>query len=175
MASNIRQYNFTRNDKLLLDTNIWMFVYGPQKTGDKRVGLYSDVFKKILAADSRIYIDVLIVSEFINTYARLQWDILGRPHEYFKHFRKSQDFKPIAQEITAGVRCVLKHCSRIDSGFETVDAKQLIAEYETGDADFNDQILAALCRKKGLKLVTDDADFHGQGIPVLTANTKLLA
>ncbi|MCW5206415.1 PIN domain-containing protein [Desulfobulbus sp. F5] len=174
MASNIRQYNFTQHDELLLDTNIWLFIYGPQKPGNNKAAVYSQALSEIISSRSRIYIDVLIVSEFINTYARLQWDILGRPHEYFKKFRKSQDFKPIAKDIADSARRVLGHCSKIDSGFETVDTKQLIAEYEAGDADFNDQIIAELCRKKGLKLVTDDADFHGQDIPVLTANKKLL-
>ena len=30
-------------------------------------------------------------------------------------------------------------------------------------------------RDKGLKLVTDDGDFKGQGIPILTANNRLLS
>ncbi len=51
----------------------------------------------------------------------------------------------------------------------------VIAEYAVGDSDFNDQIIATLCKRKGLKLVTDDGDFGGHGIPVVTANRKLLA
>lgn len=92
-ALSVANYNFTPDDELLLDTNIWLFIYGPQKPEDARVMIYSQAFAKILAAHCKIYIDVLIVSEFINTYARIKWDVLGKPHKDFKKFRKCQDFK----------------------------------------------------------------------------------
>jgi predicted nucleic acid-binding protein len=56
---------------------------------------------------------------------------------------------------------------------EKVDA--LIDEYAAGNSDFNDQVLTTLCKRSGLKLVTDDGDFKGRGIPIITANQKLLA
>lgn len=173
-AQAVDTYSFTPEDQLLLDTNIWMLVYGPQRPGDRRVAAYSQALANMLAANSRIYIDVLIVSEFINTYARLKWNVLGKPQGDFKLFRKSADFKPIAQEIAAGLKRVLTHCSRIESDFTTLGIDGLIEEYAAGDVDFNDQVLADMCRKRGLTLVTDDGDFSGQGIPVVTANKRLL-
>jgi predicted nucleic acid-binding protein len=177
MANNtfsVATYNFTPEDELLLDSNIWLFVYGPQKPGNLKVATYSQALANILAANSRIYIDVLIVSEFINTYARLKWNVMGKPRGDFKRFRRSQDFKPIAKAIADDIKRVLSHCTRVENGFETLDIDGLIAEYAEGDSDFNDQVFAALCQKKGLKLVTDDGDFHGQDIPVVTANKRLL-
>ncbi len=173
-VSSVNDYRFTSDDRLFLDTNIWMFVYGPQSPRNTRVETYSQVLSRILTAKCRIYIDVLIVSEFINTYSRLRWNILGKPQRNFKQFRKSEVFKSIAQDIAADVRRVLSHCERLDSGFDSLDINSLIAEYATGDADFNDQVIAVLCRRKGLKLVTDDGDFRGQDIPVVTANRHLL-
>ena len=174
-AISVENYHFTPEDELLLDTNIWMFVYGPQKPGNKKVATYSRALANILSANSRIYIDVLIVSEFINVYARLKWNVMGKPHGDFKQFRKSPDFKPIARDIANDIKCVLSHCSRVENGFETLDIDGLIEEYAGGDSDFNDQVIAALCQRKDLKLVTDDGDFCGQGIPVVTANQRLLA
>jgi len=168
-------YNFAPDDRLLLDTNVWFFIYGPQKPGDTRAAVYSEVLAKILAARSKVFIDVLIVSEFINTYARLQWNVMGKPHGDFKSFRKSLNFKPIAQDIAAAVRQVLKHCLRIESGFDGLVINDLLNEYAFGEADFNDQIIAALCREKGLILVTDDGDFRGNEIPLVTANKRLFA
>ncbi|RJP58800.1 MAG: PIN domain-containing protein [Deltaproteobacteria bacterium] len=173
-AEPITSYTFTSADELLLDTNVWLLVYGPQKPGDIKVATYSQALAKILAAQCRIYIDVLIVSEFINAYARMKWKLVAPHINQFKAFRRSPDFKPVAQDIAADVRCVLNHCSRIENGFEALNIVGLIDEYAAGDADFNDQIIAVLCKRKGLKLVTDDGDFSGQGIPVLTANKRLL-
>jgi predicted nucleic acid-binding protein len=171
----IASYKFSASDELLLDTNIWIFVYGPQKPGNAKAAAYSQALAKILAARSQIYIDVLIVSEFINTYARLKWKIVAPHITDFKAFRRSQDFKPVAQDIAADVKQLLKHCARVENGFESLAIDALIDEYAAGDSDFNDQILTALCKRKRLKLVTDDGDFRGQGIPVVTANRKLLA
>lgn len=172
-AEQISCYEFKSSDELLVDTNIWLLVYAPQKPIDSRVEIYSQALFKILAAQSSIYIDVLIISEFISNYARLKHQLIS-PKIKFKEFRKSADFKPVAKEIAADVKRVLKHCTRVENGFESLAIDALIDEFEAGDSDFNDQILTNLCKSKGLKLVTDDGDFKGCGIPVVTANKRLL-
>jgi predicted nucleic acid-binding protein len=175
-AEKISTYDFKSSEALLLDANIWLFVYAPQKPTDTRVAIYSEALGKILAAKSCIYIDVLIVSEFINTYARLKWNLLPKSTKpkRFKQFRRSADFEAVAQGIAADVKRVLQHCTRVESGFESLAIDTLVDEYAAGDSDFNDQVLTALCKKKGLTMVTDDVDFKGRGIPVITANKRLL-
>ena len=158
---------------MLLDANIWLFIYGSQNPGDARVRVYSSAFRRILEAQSRIYIDVLIVSEFINAYARLQWQIRA-PDSRFKAFRSSPEFREVAQEIADNAKRVLSHCSRVESHFDTLDTDDLMDEYAQGGADFNDQVIRNLCRSRSLKLITDDRDFKGQGISILTANRRLL-
>ena len=178
-AEEISTYDFKPSEALLLDANIWLLVYSPQKPNNSRVDAYSQALRNILAAKSSIYIDVLIVSEFINRYARMKyrWTYLQGSSKAgsFKQFRKSEDFKPVARDIAADVKRVLQHCTRVESGFESLAIDTLVDEYAEGDFDFNDQILTALCKKKGLKMVTDDADFKGQDIPIITANKRLLS
>ena len=173
-AEKVTRYHFKSSDKLLLDTNIWLLVYGPQKPRNERVAIYSEALSKILAAQSRIYIDVLVVSEFINVYARQQWQLIAPSVKEFKTFRKSVDFNQVARNIAADVKRVLRHCKCIESGFESLTIDALIDEYARGDSDFNDQILATLCKKEGLKLLTHDSDFKGRDVAVITANEKLL-
>lgn len=170
----ITGYTFTATDELLLDANIWLLVYGPQKPGDRRVAVYSQALNDMLAAKSRIYIDVLIVSEFINAYARIKWRLFSSTFPDFKQFRKSSHFQPIAQDIAADMKQVLRHCTPIANGFEALAIDDLLNTYAAGNSDFNDQVLAALCQKAGLKLVTDDADFKGRPIPIITDNRNLL-
>lgn len=176
-AEDIKSYVFKPTDELLLDANVWLFVYGPSKPGDWRAAVYSKALDKMLKAKSRIYIDVLIVSEFINAYARIKYHIQcpdPSTHPHFKRFRQSADFKSVAQDVAADVRRVLQHCTRVESGFEALDINALVDEYEEGDSDFNDQVLAELCKSKGLKLVTNDSDFKDYGLTVVTANRHLL-
>jgi predicted nucleic acid-binding protein len=70
---------------------------------------------------------------------------------------------------------MLQNCTRVGNGFESLEIDALVDDYAAGDSDFNDQVLIALCKKEGLKMVTDDGDFKGCGIPVITANKRLLS
>lgn len=171
----VDDYGFTSQDKLFLDANIWLFVYGANKPDDSKVKVYSQSFKRIMNAGCQIYIDVLVVSELINRYSRTKCNLVNnQTAKNFKDFRKSRDFARIAEEVADMMRRVLKHCKRIKSGFETLRINALIDEYAEGKSDFNDQVIAAICKRERLKLVTDDGDFKGQGIPILTANKRLL-
>ena len=172
-AVSVGKYRFKSQDKLFLDTNIWFYLYAPQKPNNPWVDVYSKAFGRILAAKSCIYIDILVVCEFINTYARLKWHTNASQMQ-FKTFRNSNAFKPIAQEIANNTKRILSHCSQIENDFKTVKIDDLLNDYATGDFDFNDQMITDLCKRKGLKLITNDGDFKGQGIPILTANNRLL-
>jgi len=175
---NIQSYVFEPTDELLLDANIWLSVYAPRRPNDWRVAVYSRALSDILLAQSQIYIDVLIVSEFINAYARIKFyiqfpDPSSRPR--FKQFRQSVDFEPIAQTIAADTKRVLQYCKRVESEFDTLDVTTLMNEYGKGNSDFNDQVLAELCKSKRLTLVTDDGDFTDTGLTIVTANRRLLS
>ncbi|MBN1261798.1 MAG: type II toxin-antitoxin system VapC family toxin [Anaerolineae bacterium] len=175
-ALDIRKYPFQSTDALLIDANIWLYVTGPSGPSDWRAKTYSKALAAMLAARSHLYINVLILSEFINRYARLEYSRYSGsvPYSDFKDYRKSTDFKPIAQAIVVAVRSILQFCSRIDSGFSTLDIASLLHEFEEGDSDFNDQVLTDLCRRRGLILATHDSDFRDQGLTVVTANGHLL-
>ena len=99
-AIEVLHYNFTSKDKLFLDANIWLYLFGPREPRDRWKQIYSEVFERILKANSRIYVDVLIVSEFINAYARMKWRAVAPHIKSFKDFRNSTGFKPVAEDIT---------------------------------------------------------------------------
>ena len=176
-AAQVRRYKFIPSDQLFLDTNIWFYIFGPQEPEYQRnrwMRIYSEAFKSILKAKSQIYIDVLVISEFINRYAKVKYDVDAPPDIEFKNFRTSQDFEAVAQGITADVKRVLKHCTRIESDFATLGIDDLLNDYATGNFDFNDQVITELCKSNGFTLITNDSDFKTQEIPVLTANRNLL-
>lgn len=174
----ITVHKFAETDKLFFDANIWLSLYGPQGApNDPRTQIYSNALAKAMRAKSQIWVDVLVVSEFINRFARIEYDIFypknaRRPD--FKQFRNSPEFKPISQAIAAAVRNILKLAARIESGFSVIDINALLTEFETSPNDFNDQILTGICTTNSLVLVTHDFDFKGKGINILTANRKIL-
>lgn len=172
-AVSVQDYHFRQTDDLVLDANIWLFIVGPLQNRYK-TAVYSSAFRRLLEARSKIFIDVLIISEVINSYARIRWRLSPLRNIRFKEFRNSSEFGPIAKGIADDVRRIVEHCSRIESGFGSVDFGGLMDEYEVGRSDFNDQVIRDLCKSKGLKLITDDGDFNSQGLSVLTANQRLL-
>jgi predicted nucleic acid-binding protein len=175
----ITTYEFSSSDRLFLDTNIWFFIYGPSQPGSKKTRIYSDALDKILKTDGQVYIDGLIISEFINAYARLEYHILRRTSKTvpgsFKAFRQTDDFRPIAQGIAADVRRILRHAALVGSGFVDIDIQSLVNRYARGDFDFNDQVISELCRRRQLRLITDDGDFCCDRLDIITANNRLLA
>ena len=176
-SAEISAYAFTQNDEFLFDTNIWFSIYGPARPGDRKAVIYSRALSQMLAVKCQIYVEVLILSEYVNRYARLKHNILKSGpgiDQDFKQFRKSPAFKPVASDIAGDVRQILKHCERIESDFSPIDIASLIDEFEKGDSDFNDQILAELCKCRNLKLVTHDSDFKDRGLNIVTANRDLL-
>lgn len=170
----VRDYRFTSADELFLDANVWLYIHGPQRPSrGPRTDYYSSAFRRILEAKCRIYIDVLVLSEIINRWARFHYQESGAGFS-FKAFRNSDAFKPIAFHIAADTRRILTQCSPVESGFTMLDMDALTAEYGHGRADFNDQVIRETCKRNLLKLVTDDADFAGEGVTILTANNRLL-
>lgn len=176
-ALNITTYRFSNSDKLFFDANIWMYVYGPQGApNDPKSRMYSTALANAIRANSNIFTDVLVVSEFINRFARIEHQTLfrtGQAPQDFKQFRNTNDFQPIAQAIAAAVRNILRYAARLESGFSSVDINALLAEYETTPSDFNDQILIGLCITNDLQLVTHDSDFRGKDVNILTANPRI--
>ena len=176
-ASHIDNYIFSSSDNLMFDCNIWIYLYGPGgKPNGRHERTYSAALKKALVAKSTIYLDSLILSEFINRYSRIIYSMrpeLSRPKD-FKTFRNTADFQSVAADIARSVRRIVSLCQRTDCGFECIDISTVIDQYGKGKSDFNDLIITELCKTRSLLLVTHDNDFAQQGIRLLTANSRLL-
>ncbi|MDQ1317270.1 MAG: hypothetical protein QG641_2522 [Candidatus Poribacteria bacterium] len=173
---NISSYTFAQTDELLIDANVWLYIHGPQIPKDQRSMNYSNALANILQAKCGIFIDVLVLSEFINRYSRLKCiqDKGSADPNTFKSYRQSSDFKTVAKDIADAVRRIFKHSKCVESGFTSIDVNDLLTDYESKCTDFNDQILAEICKSRLLKLVTHDGDFKDYDITVLTANKNML-
>jgi predicted nucleic acid-binding protein len=177
-VADIRKYHFAETEGLLLDTNVWLLLYGPGEPHDSRVDVYSEAFVQILNAKSRINLDALVLAEFINRFARFEFELFKSNNEAvpdsFKRFRNTPDFVPIALAISVAAKKLVKHSYRVESIFADLPVEKVLDDFGKGGQDFNDQLLGELCMAKGYVLVTDDGDFTAPGLRVVTANAKLL-
>lgn len=175
-ATFIQKYSFSPSDALLVDTNVWIYIYAPQKPNDWRTATYSSALKRMLSAGSNLIVALLVISEFINRYCRMQFHLTSQETGLtdFKDFRESTFFHPVARAVTNLVRRILQHSTYDNTGLESTDINSLITDFETDYADFNDLVLAGLCKSNGWTLVTHDSDFKDAGLAILTANRRLI-
>jgi predicted nucleic acid-binding protein len=175
-ARDARSHKFAATDKILPDANIWLYLYGPAANPAAwQVRTYSGVFAGILTAKSQLYIDVLVLSEFVNRFVRLEWKRLAPGIADFKVFRQTRDYPPVALFVQSQVAQILTVCKPVNHYFAEWNLTTLLNEFSTGATDLNDQLLVESCRKHDLAILTNDKDFTDGGINVLTAHTTLLA
>jgi hypothetical protein len=179
-AYDLSKWSFTKEDKVLPDANFWINVFGPAPAvgqRGRRIQDYSRGLQVMLQGKVPLFIDVLILSEFVNTLARLEFNANYRSTygpTGFKQFRNSPDFLPTARMIASQCRKILRHCKRLDHAFSEWDVPQLLAEFENGGEDFNDQLIIEISKKHSLILLTDDGDMTTGGLTILTTNPRLL-
>ena len=194
-VSRVDSYSFTKKDCLFLDTNVWLSVFFRQKPLSKDEKFYSEIFDRILKANCRLYLDTVIISEFINVSTkkkhRLVYERIKKIKKdgkfkdsstmkrivkltEFKNFRRHKCFKTVASEIAMDVKRMLRHCTLINHNFSEEQIHTMVSGYSEGDIDFNDMCIASLCINNGWTLITDDVDFKGKSIRILTANNNLL-
>ena len=82
----IADHYFDSQDKLFIDTNIWIYIHGLNGPKNPLAKIYSQALKKMIDSKSKIYIDILIISEFINYYAQTKCRLAGKTKEEFKNF-----------------------------------------------------------------------------------------
>ncbi|WP_124949632.1 type II toxin-antitoxin system VapC family toxin [Sulfuriferula thiophila] len=163
---------------LLFDTNILLYLFGSANTNSNQsiIQTYSAMFGMCLKMGSRLCVDVLVLSEFINRFLRIQYDNhltnarLDKKSLAFKQFRSSAEGMQAAHDIEAVVKDrILKQFQVVGKQFDTAD----IAAISFANTDFNDALLIQICQENSCVLVTHDADFNGANIDIVTANSRL--
>lgn len=169
----IENYDFPAGKGYFFDTNIWLYIYGPIGWPDQRSDAYSRALKKIINSDGIIYINCMIISEFINAFSRIEFK-QQTDFTRFKEFRNSLAFRVIAQDIAYNVRKILKSTLACDPELQAINLPEVMDLFEQGKYDFNDLLFAQICRGKDMVFVTHDKDFSELGVEILTANEKLV-
>ncbi|WP_410509306.1 PIN domain-containing protein [Methanosarcina hadiensis] len=169
----IETYDFPPEKGYFFDTNIWLYIYGPIGWPDQKSAVYSKALREIRNSNGTIYINCMIISEFINAFSRIEFK-QQTTYSRFKDFRNSISFRPVAEDIASNVKKILRNTLACDPNLNVIDLPEIMSFFQQGKYDFNDLLFAEICRAKGLVFVTHDKDFSELGVEILTANEKLL-
>ncbi len=177
-AHRIEDWEFSPDDRLFFDTNIWLLLLGEQGSPtDPIVAIYSAAYKRILKAQSQILTDTLVLAEFANASLRLRHELelrFAEPGEVptnFKEFRSSADGRDAVQGVSDLVRTIVEGTQVLPSE-PPADWAIFHQTLSAGQRDFNDELIVEQFQRKQAILVTHDRDFADADIEVLTCQPK---
>jgi predicted nucleic acid-binding protein len=169
-------YSFSQGEHILIDTNIWLYLFpAPGNPQHRFAGQYSSAFSRLIRAQAQPVLDPMVLSEYLNRYCRIEYEGNFKTlYSQFKQFRQSGDFLGVASSAKSFASRILNFCQLHSLPANELDLNQALSIFASGHTDFNDSILVDICKKRNLKLMTNDGDFRCGGIEILTTNPKLL-
>ena len=154
-------HKFDKNSKVLIDTNILLFVFYPLNTNQNKVSKYSVVLEKLRENSSQLFVSSLVISEFINRWLRMDFEknFLDdeRTKEFKKDYRVSDTYKKTINLILKTIKKIYKNYNikNIDDSYVNFN---ILDKYKNIYIDFNDLILIHIAERNNLKILTDDKD-----------------
>ncbi len=175
-AYDLSSYPFSSGEQILVDTNIWLYLFpAPGNPSGNFARQYSSAFSRLVCAKAQPVLDPMVLSEYINRYIRIEWEgNYKSKYPKFKAFRNSSDFSIVASSVETFAQKIVSFCEVHPIPANELDLNQALVSFSAGQVDFNDALLVDICKKRSLKLMTNDGDFQKGGIDILTRNHKLL-
>jgi len=167
------------SSRVLFDSNIWILIEGfCGASQDHRTTVYSGAYKKLLQNGNTIVVNDYVLGEFCNRCTKFEYEVMKEadaalPH--YKVYRKSPEFRWVMESVRDTCLNILDGCEYISVGRSDCDMAKAVENFCSGEIDFSDIVLAEHCAKENLHLMTDDGDFHGRGVSIITANRRLIA
>lgn len=162
-----KAYKISADDQVFIDTNILIFLFSPSFVNSNKfqVKKYSAIFQTMIEKKCNLYLNELVISEFINKCMRLDFAHnfnTDGSKDYKRDYRPSPEYQATLKIVLKELKKVLRFTKAINDDFESFDViNQLTSNVKS---DFNDLIIADTVQKKNLKLLSDDGDFKQLGI-----------
>jgi len=174
----ISDYSPKQSDSFFFDNNIWIYLLYPLSRFDKKQQkVYSSFLSQMLSARSTVFVNSLVLSEFINLCLRFdynQWkrnpENISNGSDYKRNYLGCSSYKKEIENITTIVGKILKLSEKFPDNFTSIDIGSVLNNLKL--IDFNDSYYIELFKNKDIKIVTHDADFFNQRfeVDILTAN-----
>lgn len=159
-------YKIDKDEKVFIDTNILIFLFSPEFVSSReyQVDKYSKILELLIINNNELYINSLVISEFINRCLRIDFEKnfqdKNRTKDFKKEYRDSTTYIQTLRIIKREIKKFLKlNVKQIHDNFDKVD---ILEELDSLDKlDFNDLMIVKSIETYGLKLLSDDGDFKG--------------
>jgi len=164
---NIKSYTPRSDENYFFDCNIWLFNFCPiGNYSKKQQEAYSYFLGSIKTNRANIFINSLVLSEFVNRYLRLDFDRWKKSPEcteispdFKKNYIPSERYKLIVTSVEKAIRDILKLTEKISDDFHRISESLDGVYSHFQHIDFNDSYYYEFCKKNNFILVSDDQDF----------------
>lgn len=169
----IRDFRVKSGDFFFFDNNVWMFLFSPiSNAKSKQQEIYGNLLKSIQSAHATIYINSLVVSEYVNRSLKLNYSLWKDRElksgnynvDYKRYYRPTRDFDIAQEDAYSEVADILTIAHRKPDDF---NALRLDDVMNAKGMDFNDAYYANFCKLNRLILVTDDRDFQNSPLDII--------
>ena len=157
-------------DKIFIDANVLIFILYPANNPYK-YSRYISIITILQQQQCQMYINSLVVSEFINRLLRDDFYKLKDQNpniEKFKQdYRNTQNYNDTLQFAITELDkfCKIYNIKHINDNFDKIN---IVSLYANGYSfDFNDLIIADNVRSNGFRLLTDDRDFQSLNVALV--------
>jgi predicted nucleic acid-binding protein len=167
-----RNLSKVREREIFFDANVLIYIFWP--TRNSRDKYYTSAFNYILKQGNPILIDFNIVSEVVNRVFKLAYEkhVNKKGWLRIKEYRNRQEGKDKLNEIFITIKDdILTRFDVVGKGFSKSDIDSFLV---VDTLDFNDKGIVSICKENNFVLLTNDQDFIGTDIDILTSNPAIL-
>lgn len=159
---------------IFFDANVVMYIYFSSSSMKKWPATYSAIFRQLLVNKNRLIVDYNVLSEVVNRELRMNhsnFEAANGPTKY-KLWRNSKDGQNAETRTYAIIKSLLSSTFQLDGKvYNMSDINQMLIP---SNQDFIDKAIVNLCKEKNYILLTNDKDFSGADLEILSANHCLV-
>lgn len=159
---------FKDSDKILVDANVLIYVYCPLNSPryDNFIGHYTDTLQKIHSAKASVYVNSLIISEFINRWLRMDFSKSGL-NDFKRDYRTSNRYKGTIKSILRELKKFYTYHNVINLNDEFTQSNFHKMYEDYPESDFNDILIVENAIFNNCKILTQDNDFVKYPVTVI--------
>jgi predicted nucleic acid-binding protein len=185
LISDIRQKQPELNKIYLFDTNVWLAVL-EDFFFDTRYKPYTDFFNKLISQTignaPKIALPAVLISEILNRVLRdiyypsyidsFEDPTITDMTLSFKKYRNTDQYEKDLAFVLGSIRQYHNSLVFVSDNFGQYTSKQILKNLPT-HLDYNDYLYTIIAKEQNLIIVTNDADFSVEDIPIYTTRKEL--
>lgn len=157
---------------IFFDANVVLYLYFATSSMKNWPKKYGEVFSALIHNSNNLILDYNVLSEVVNRELRLNYENYKTSGgtALYKQWRNSADGRKVESRTYA----LIKHISSIFTiDGKVYDKTDIHPMLTPSGLDFTDKAIINLCQAKDYVLLTNDKDFSGVDLDILSENLSI--